>query len=140
MLYFRNSEDTVLLVLKEIYSLYGVAPTLPGSDSTQKQAVGPPPRSSQPNIATYNMNQSAQPSFPSQVLSQPLQPPSGYSERPPPPPSQGHQQYGMGPPVVNPQGYSMVPPQVNIGSPQTQPGANVGPPPMMGFMRATPKS
>ena len=128
----------MLLVLKEIYSLYGLAPTLPGSDSSHKQPIGPPPRMNQPNLASYNTNQSAQPTYPSQVISQPLQPPSGYSERPPPP--QGPQQYSMGPPVGNSPSFSRGPAQINMGPPQTQPGANVGPPPMMGFVRATPKS
>ena len=155
--HFRNSEDTVLLVLKEIYRLYGLSPTLPGSESPQKAPSGLFPRPPSGNLPSYNVNQSAQPaynfnqsapqsynvnqsaqpSFSSQPVSQPLQPPSGYSQESP----QAFQQYNVGPPMGNTPSFSQgMPPQYNIGPPQTRPGANAGPPPMMGFVKASPKS
>ena len=80
--------------------------------------------------SSYGVNQSAQ-------LSQPLQPPSGYSQGPP----QGFQQYNMGPPVGNAPNFSQgMRPQYNMGPPQAQSGASVGPPPTMGFVKAAPKS
>jgi len=46
--YFRNSEDTVLLVLKEVYALFGIAPVIPGGETSSKSRVGPPPKGPPP--------------------------------------------------------------------------------------------
>ncbi|XP_052266093.1 phospholipase DDHD2-like isoform X2 [Dreissena polymorpha] len=50
---YWNSEDTVLLVLKEIYAIFGIAPKIPGAElGMQKPRVGPPPKGPPPAIGS----------------------------------------------------------------------------------------
>ncbi|KAL3863613.1 hypothetical protein ACJMK2_005363 [Sinanodonta woodiana] len=109
---YWDSEDTVLMCLKEIYSMYGIAPQMPGPDGSHRhQALGPPPWS--PN---------------SQV---PPPPSNLYSQSSVPPPNVPFSQPSFLPPVQN-----RLPPQgLNVGPPPpVSQSTHFGPPPMSGFI------
>lgn len=154
LLRFRNSEDAMLLVLKEIYAVYGISPKIPGaeSQSPQKPRVGPPPKVPPPTTAPYgaspvygngNGNNSAGPQFgtnnirmtqsPPQMFSVTNGPPSGPKSMAPgsnlPPPS-GPYQMTVGSNLPPPSG----PPPFSMGQAQ-RPAQPMGPPPMAGFVK-----
>ncbi|KAK6178146.1 hypothetical protein SNE40_012963 [Patella caerulea] len=113
---YWESEDTVLMVLKEIYESSGITPQMPGPEGVHKRAGNqppppgqsrfqPPPTSTDPAFAQY---------------------------KPPPVPT-------MVPPPIRPQAHGMPPSTGQTGSmgaqgppPPFQPNA---PPPMSGFVR-----
>ena len=146
----RTSEDTALLILKEIYSPLGIAPIMPGPDGATAKpimpptSVPPPPRSvgAYPGASQSALSPPASHSpFPpaGQPQGAPFQPPplSGA----PPPPMQGSAvrfASPWGPTGPGSQGSSRgsTPPLGGQGMPQ--PGS-IGPPPMAGFTRSSPK-
>ena len=90
----RNSEDTVLLILKEIYAPLGISPIMPGPGGRTPRpfmppAVGPPPKSVSPYAASGTshpasfVSQDGLSPFPSSG-SPSLLPPSGPSSVLPP--------------------------------------------------------
>lgn len=117
----RESEDTVLLVLKELYSPQGITPQMPGPDGTVKlynAAASPPRGPAPPPMAQYSPPSN-------QPMGVPLMTP----------PSNGP------PPMRTP---NMMPPMGHMPSPHmTQgmtsgpppPSSNVGPPPLAGFVK-----
>ncbi|KAL4231202.1 S23-interacting protein [Mactra antiquata] len=138
---YWNSEDTVLLVLKEIYSLMGILPKIPGAETYigQKSRVGPPPKGppvgpsySAPTMPTSSFNQP--PSSLSgvnnygQSYGAPVEPPQMFNTMGSPPlgPPQMPVNSGLPPPSG--------PPPFSMGQP-AQTGATVGPPPMAGFVK-----
>ncbi|XP_060595144.1 phospholipase DDHD2-like [Ruditapes philippinarum] len=137
---YWNSEDTMLLVLKEIYALYGISPQIPGADSqaAQRQRVGPPPKgqfpsTSFPGMSPGNLNNSAVPppqNYAANSLRSPQQPPKMFpvSNTPPPGPPQMTMASNL-PPLSGPPPFSMG------QSPRA--AAPMGPPPMAGFMKKT---
>ncbi|CAH1783248.1 unnamed protein product [Owenia fusiformis] len=110
----RESEDTVLMILKETYALKGISPIKPGSDTSKK--TGPPPI----GPGAYPMSGGP-----------PQGPPiSGVSG--PPPMSQAQ---GFTPSTNFDSSFNMGgPPLDSSFTPQAASGP-VGPPPMAGFMR-----
>ena len=119
--FFRESEDTILLILKEIYALSGILPLRPGQVSSVVGAPAVPTLSPLHNPARGGFPPpSAGP--PHHVNSAPLLggPPASISS----PTS-----ISMGPPLG---GYSGGPPS---GPPPTM----SGPPPLSGFVRQPPK-
>lgn len=137
-------------MLKEIYSLYGVAPKIPGVESqgAQKQRIGPPPKGPSPLGSPYgapqtmgNVNNSAVPtSYSMRSPQEPLQqfhaangPPSGPFQM-----TVGAGQAPMTGPHQMIRGSSLPPlsgpPPFSSGNlPQAAP--SVGPPPMAGFVK-----
>lgn len=120
----RESEDTVLLVLKELYSPQGMSPQMPGPEGAVKlyNTAAPPPRGPTP------MSQ-----YPSPPSNQPMGVPLMS------PPSQGPPQM-RAPNMMPPRG-PMPSPHMNFGmnsgmnsGPPPQP-ASVGPPPLAGFVK-----
>ncbi|XP_056004599.1 phospholipase DDHD2-like isoform X2 [Ostrea edulis] len=118
---YWESEDTVLLVLKELYSPQGITPQMPGPDGTVKlynAAASPPRGPAPPPMAQYSPPSN-------QPMGVPLMTP----------PSNGP------PPMRTP---NMMPPMGHMPSPHmTQgmtsgpppPSSNVGPPPLAGFVK-----
>lgn len=120
----RESEDTVLLVLKELYSPQGMSPQMPGPEGAVKlyNTAALPPRGPTP------MSQ-----YPSPPSNQPMGVPLMS------PPSQGPPQM-RAPNMMPPRG-PMPSPHMNFGmnsgmnsGPPPQP-ASVGPPPLAGFVK-----
>ena len=75
----------MLLVLREIYALHGIAPKIPGADikSPQQHRAGPPPK------ATYHQPGSGSPYAPSSSIGGPPTIP-GYPSGPPAGPPSGY--------------------------------------------------
>ncbi|XP_022287855.2 triacylglycerol hydrolase DDHD2-like isoform X2 [Crassostrea virginica] len=118
---YWESEDTVLLVLKELYSPQGMSPQMPGPEGAVKlyNTAAPPPRgSAPPPMSHYSSPPSNQP------MGVPLMPPTAQG---PPPMRTPHMMPSSGP----------MPPQMTQGmgsGPPPQPG-NIGPPPLAGFVK-----
>ncbi|CAE1287477.1 SEC23-interacting protein,Phospholipase DDHD2 [Acanthosepion pharaonis] len=124
---YWESEDTVLLVLKELYSLNGVKPQMPWPDS---QAVRGPLPTTPSNVGiSMNMQTPSQGppllSFPSQIP-----PTSGYIPASTP--------SSMPSPVTPTAGFLS-----SVGSPTRMPSlshspvtTNIGPPPLTGFVKS----
>ncbi|XP_046327437.2 phospholipase DDHD2-like isoform X2 [Haliotis rufescens] len=135
---YWESEDTVLLFLKELYSPFGIAPQMPGPEGAhQRAAAGPSPLGPPPMSVP-----AGPPPLGSPPQGIPRQPPPGFSpgpfsrgQNPSPGPSFSP---GMLPPTVRqgPPPMGMPPMQ---SPPQGQQTATVGPPPMSGFFRSPPK-
>lgn len=128
-------------MLKEIYSLIGVLPKIPGADTyigQRSSTVAPPPKGpavgmgySAPPMPANNIGQLGPPSGVSnygQSMGQPSEPPQMFNTMSAP---------NMGPPqmTVSP-GLPPLsgPPPFSMGQPP-QAGASIGPPPMMGFVK-----
>lgn len=117
---YWESEDTVLLVLKELYSPQGMSPQMPGPEGAVKlyNTAAPPPRGPVP-MSQYPPPPSNQP------MGVPLMSP----------PSQGPPQ--MRTPNMMPPRGPMPSPHMNLGmnsGPPPQP-TSVGPPPLAGFVK-----
>lgn len=117
---YWESEDTVLLVLKELYSPQGMFPQMPGPEGAVKlyNTAAPPPRGPVP-MSQYPPPPSNQP------MGVPLMSP----------PSQGPPQ--MRTPNMMPPRGPMPSPHMNLGmnsGPPPQP-TSVGPPPLAGFVK-----
>lgn len=117
---YWESEDTVLLVLKELYSPQGMSPQMPGPEGAVKlyNTAAPPPRGPVP-MSQYPPPPSNQP------MGVPLMSP----------PSQSPPQ--MRTPNMMPPRGPMPSPHMNLGmnsGPPPQP-ASVGPPPLAGFVK-----
>ena len=145
----RTSEDTALLILKEIYSPLGIAPIMPGPDGTTPKPVMPPASAPPPpkSVAAYPAPGQASSPPPGSIF--PF-PPTGQPQGPAfhhPPPTGAPPPHMQGPAARFPspwgsagpgsQGSSRgsTPPLGSQGMPQ--PG-NMGPPPMSGFTRSPP--
>ncbi len=133
----RESEDTILMMLKETYALLGIAPQRPGSPS--KTMLPPPPMASPPGSLLASPVHSA-------TGLPPVQHPSLISIGSPSAVgspgavgSMGTLPGGMMPPPPTQSGIMNSPPGMQPwqpGAPTSQPGvAPVGPPPMSGFVR-----
>lgn len=117
---YWESEDTVLLVLKELYSPQGMSPQMPGPEGAVKlyNTAAPPPRGPVP-MSQYPPPPSNQP------MGVPLMSP----------PSQSPPQ--MRTPNMMPPRGPMPSPHMNLGmnsGPPPQP-TSVGPPPLAGFVK-----
>ncbi|XP_053407052.1 phospholipase DDHD2-like isoform X2 [Mercenaria mercenaria] len=135
---YWNSEDTMLLVLKEIYSLYGISPQIPGVESqgAQRHRVGPPPKGPPPAGSPYgalpgNINNSAVTSPLSNYgnsFRAPQEPPHMFNVSNGPPSGPPPATVGSGlPPLSGPPPFSM--------GQAPKPGPPMGPPPTAGFMK-----
>ncbi|XP_061185904.1 phospholipase DDHD2-like isoform X1 [Saccostrea echinata] len=104
---YWESEDTVLLVLKELYSPQGMTPQMPGPEGAVKlynTAASPPRGSVPPPMSQYPSPPSNQP------VGVPLMTPPSH-----------------GPPPMRTS--NMMPPRGSVPSPYMNPGMNSGPPP-----------
>ncbi|KAK3092754.1 hypothetical protein FSP39_006892 [Pinctada imbricata] len=134
---YWESEDTVLLVLKELYSPFGISPQMPGPDTSPQKlynTAGPSPQGPLRGVGVPPMPQFSPPeSSLGKQSSIPLIAPSQSQSQNfgPPPPSMG----GIG---------SMQPPQ-NYGSTlggapgSGPPQRPAGPPPLTGFVKGMQK-
>ena len=133
-----------MLVLKEIYSLHGLNPTIPGTEGQQKRMTPPPPRAAIPPQPMYgspplssphsqpgfmgspgqipDVNMRVSPSGPEQGQSHMYSPNVPFSTRPP-------THVGINTNVKAPSG----PPPFSVGQPAVS--AAVGPPPISGFVK-----
>ncbi len=124
----RESEDTILMILKETYALLGLAPIKPG-EGAHKQRLPPPPMASPPG--SLLASPVAPP--PSHMAGPGIAPPpvSGFSAAGPsglpPPPMMGS--YGTPPPPVATTG------AWSAGAPPPASSTPLGPPPISGFVR-----
>jgi hypothetical protein len=73
---FRESEDTILLMLKETYGLQGIAPIKPGSEQRQAAMFPRPPGGLSSPMGSMPASQAPPTSTPVQS------PPIGYSPAP----------------------------------------------------------
>ena len=113
---FRESEDTILLMLKEIYAKMGIAPVKPGQ--IHAAPLRPPP-----------MGPGASIQAPPMMSQSPLGSPSSHHHQPQGAPP-------MQPPPLRPPGSrpSVTPPRQSYPANPT-----AGPPPMSGFVRQSPQ-
>ncbi|WAR22550.1 S23IP-like protein [Mya arenaria] len=153
---YMTSEDTVLLVLREIYSLFGISPIIPGAEHSQKSVVGPPPKGPPPMGTSYGAPASRSQPQVGPPFTTGHGPPQGprygsnmevtNNVRPSVPMHGSSHMYNpgsgpmSGPPQVNlnsnvppPSG----PPPFSVGQSRSAPPAMAGPPPMAGFMKKT---
>ncbi|XP_052772575.1 phospholipase DDHD2-like isoform X1 [Mya arenaria] len=153
---YWTSEDTVLLVLREIYSLFGISPIIPGAEHSQKSVVGPPPKGPPPMGTSYGAPASRSQPQVGPPFTTGHGPPQGprygsnmevtNNVRPSVPMHGSSHMYNpgsgpmSGPPQVNlnsnvppPSG----PPPFSVGQSRSAPPAMAGPPPMAGFMKKT---
>ncbi|KAL5017539.1 hypothetical protein ScPMuIL_007128 [Solemya velum] len=127
---YWESEDTVLLVLKELYDLYGITPQMPGPETASRPPLPADMAASSaaPTLPLPPSNLSQHPPLSMSRIpphfSQTV-PMSGAAGRPPPMAPSSMAPHTIGPP--------------SMGS-QPPPVSAVGPPPMAGFMRQQPKS
>lgn len=151
---YWTSEDTALLILKEIYSPLGITPLMPGPDGSIPKPVMPVPMGPPPNAVTP-YSEGVQPPMLPPLTVAPI-PPSGPPQGPPfrstvmgggaipPPPLTGPgvrfaHQFPGGMPGSQGSSRGSTPP---VGGPGMMPpsqGAGVGPPPMAGFVRSSPQ-
>ncbi|ESO93104.1 hypothetical protein LOTGIDRAFT_232837 [Lottia gigantea] len=128
---YWGSEDTVLMVLKEIYMPFGITPQMPGPEGVHKRAgTQPPPMYTPPRYQPPPHTSTSEQQF------------TQYKPPPVPtmvPPPMGQQGYGMPPSGMPPSSMSSTSAYGGLG-PSTSQGpppalsANA-PPPMAGFVR-----
>lgn len=147
----------MLLVLREIYSLYGIAPIIPGQDASmpQRPKVGPPPKAPPPQIGSQSVPVSFMGLPASSMPGPPSGPPSGFGtnnstvrpQQGPPPqmfnpasvpsipsaPLSGPHMGSANLPVTSNLPPLSGPPPFSVGQAPT--GAPMGPPPMTGFIK-----
>ncbi|KAK7110285.1 triacylglycerol hydrolase DDHD2-like [Littorina saxatilis] len=154
---YWTSEDTVLLILKEIYSPLGITPIMPGPDGITPKPImppsaGPPPKSmapypgGKPSYPTHSGH--AYPPMPhphgppTHPQGLPSHPPSMGVGPPPPPHMQGPAArftpppHLMGGPGSQSSSRGSTPPP---SMPAASQAASFGPPPMAGFVRSKPQ-